>query len=84
MSVKTDPGHYTNTHTHATHAQSPEAAMTIYNTPDDLIGPPSLNHLSHTHASEHTWRKANAERRRGLSDLSVSFFNKKIKPQTPV
>lgn len=47
---RNDPGQYTNTHNLPTKGiKRPEAAMTIHNTPDDLIGPPSLNPASQMH-----------------------------------
>ena len=36
------------------HIKSPEAAMTIHNTPDDLMGPPSLNPPSWIHGPANT------------------------------
>ena len=61
-------------HSHV-HTKQPEAAMmTIHNTPDDLIGPPSLNPPSRMHGWAHTHAEGRGERGRDghLTSLSIS------------
>jgi len=64
---KNDPGQYTNTHTYPhNHTQNPEAAMTIHNTLDDLIGPPSLNPPAWIHGSVHAHMQRDKERKKRI------------------
>lgn len=57
------------------HVKRPEAAVTIHNTPNDLIGPPSLNPpIPDARLSGHTHAEGGKERIRAshLTSLSIS------------
>lgn len=57
------------------HVKRPEAAMTIHSTPNDLIGPPSLNPpIPDARLSGHTHAEGGKERIRAghLTSLSIS------------
>lgn len=60
-------------HTHA-HTKHPQAAVTIHNTPDDLLGPPSS--VLAARLSAHTHAEGRREKGRGsrLTSPSISVF----------